>query len=195
MELNAQQLAELYDKQAITEVIMTYCRGIDHMDEQLIRSVFHPGSMHEHGFKGPSSDPTRPSTPEAPGDFVSFALGTLAGHTRTHHQLGNIFIELEGDIAFTEAYFTAFHRMRPKSDPKAGPMAFDTEMDFWVGGRYMDLMERRDGVWKISSRKATTDWQRIEAPSSMGMLSVPSHLASHQSREDLVYHRREALKA
>lgn len=194
MDPSAEELRELFHKQKITEVIMTYCRAIDHMDEALLRSVFHPDSQHEHGFKGPSSDPTAESSPGKPGDFVSFALATLSTHTHTHHQLGNIFVETENEnLAFTEAYFTAFHRMRPKSDPKSGPMAFDTEMDFWVGGRYMDRFERRHGRWKIACRKATTDWQRIEPPSSMGMPDVPNHLKSHQSRDDLVYHRRELL--
>ncbi len=194
MDPSPEDLRELFHKQKITEVIMTYCRAIDHMDEALLRSVFHPDSQHEHGFKGPSSDPSASSEPGKPGDFVSFALATLSTHTRTQHQLGNIFVEIENEnLAFTEAYFTAFHRMRPRSDPKAGPMAFDTEMDFWVGGRYMDRFERRHGKWKIACRKATTDWQRIESPSSMGMPDVPVHLQSHQSREDLVYHRREVL--
>src|SRR5690242_17286080 len=76
----------LLDKQACAEVMMTYCRAIDHRDEELLRSVFHPGSQHRHGvFSGPSSDSSRPSKPGEPGDFVAYALGVLATHFRTHH--------------------------------------------------------------------------------------------------------------
>ena len=56
-------LQQLLDKQACAEVMMTYCRAIDHLDEALLRSVFHPDSHHRHGFEGPSSDPSRPSQP------------------------------------------------------------------------------------------------------------------------------------
>ncbi|MEN3951842.1 nuclear transport factor 2 family protein [Iodidimonas sp. SYSU 1G8] len=182
---------EMLDKQAVAEVMMTYCRALDHRDEELLRSVFHPDSQHNHGFVGPSSDPSLPSAPGKPGDFVAYALEALSRMHRTHHQLGNIFVEVEGDVAYTEAYFTAYHRMRAKGDPLAAPNAYDTEMDLFVAGRYMDRMEKRDGVWKIVRRTATTDWQRIEPPSSTNHSSVPREMQSLQSRDDFVYRRRE----
>lgn len=184
------ELQALLDKQACAEVMITYCRAIDHMDEALLRSVFHPDSQHHHGFEGPSSDPNATG-----GDFVAYALGVLATHTHSHHQLGNILIELEPDgvTAFTEAYFTAYHRMRARGDPKAATNAYDTQMDFLVGGRYMDRMEKRDGVWKIACRVGMTDWTRIEPPASQGYFATPQDYRSRQSREDMVYHRRERL--
>ena len=185
------QLRALLDKQACAEVMMTYCRAIDHRDEALLRSVFHSDSYHRHGFRGPSSDPSRPSAPGEPGDFVAFALEVLATHRHTHHQLGNIFIELDDDgvTAFTEAYFTAYHRMRAKGDSLAAADAADTEMNLWVAGRYMDRMEKRDGVWKIAYRVGTTEWTRREAASSSGPASS-ADAASVQNRDDLVYRRR-----
>ena len=71
------EIRALLDKQAITEVIHRYARALDRLDEALLRSVFHPGSRHAHFFEGPSSDPSIPSRPGAPGDFVGFALGVL----------------------------------------------------------------------------------------------------------------------
>ena len=185
-------LQQLLDKQACAQVMMTYCRAIDHRDEELLRSVFHPRSQHRHGFIGPSSDPSRPSKPGEPGDFVAYALGVLATHTRTHHQLGNIFVEVDvgATVAYTEAYFTAFHRLRPKGDPLASATAYDTEMDVWVGGRYMDRMEKRGDVWKITHRTGLTDWQRIESPSSQGFNAVAPELRMQQNRDDFLYHRR-----
>lgn len=188
---SAQAVQEMLDKQAIAEVMMTYCRAIDHLDEPLLRSVFHPDSQHDHGFKGPSSDPNAKSGPGKPGDFVGYALQVLTGMTRTHHQLGNIFVEVHGDVAYTEAYFTAYHRVRAKGDPKAGPSASDTEMDLFVSGRYMDRMEKRDGVWKIARRTATTDWERLEPPSSMDYSRIPREAQSIQGKDDFVYRRRE----
>ncbi|MEN3975736.1 nuclear transport factor 2 family protein [Emcibacter sp. SYSU 3D8] len=188
---SAQALQELLDKQAIAEVMMTYCRALDHLDEPLLRSVFHPDSQHNHGFKGPSSDPAAKSEPGKPGDFVAYALQALTRMTRTHHQLGNIFVEVHGDVAYTEAYFTAYHRMRAKGDPKAGSDAYETQMDLFVSGRYMDRMEKRNGVWKIARRTATTDWERLEPPSPLSYARVPPELRSYQSREDFVYRRKD----
>ena len=188
-------LQRLLDKQACAEVMMTYCRAIDHRDEQLLRSVFHADSYHHHGFEGPSSDPKLPSKPGKPGDFVAFALEVLSTHTHTHHHLGNIFIEVEDDgvTAYTEAYFTAFHRMRAKGDKLAAANAYDTQMDFWVGGRYMDRQEKRNGVWKIASRIGMTDWTRVEAPASQGYFSTPLELRSQQNRKDTLYNREKLL--
>jgi hypothetical protein len=186
-------LQRLLDKQACAEVMMTYCRAIDHRDEALLRSVFHPDSYHRHGFEGPSSDPSRASSPGRPGDFVAFALGVLATHTHTHHQLGNIFVDVEPDgaTAFTEAYFTAYHRMRALGDPKAAANAYDTQMDLWVGGRYMDRMEKRAGVWGIVYRVGMTDWTRIEPPVSQGYFNTHPDLRSRQNRKDMLYRRRD----
>jgi SnoaL-like domain len=192
--MNEQMLTELLDKQSISDVIMTYARAIDRLDETMLRSVFHPDSQHAHGFEGPSSDPSLPSEPGKPGDFVAFAFGVLNTHTRTHHQLGNIFIELEGENAYAESYFTAYHRMRAKGDPKAAENAWDTEMDFWVGGRYLDRFQKRDGVWKIRHRTGLTDWMRTEPPASEGFVDIPEGLAGRRGEGDLVYRRREEFK-
>ncbi len=182
-----EKLEQLLAKQAITEVIFRYARAIDRMDETLLRSVFHPGSRHFHFFEGPSSDPSAPSSPEAPGDFVSFALGLLTTYSRTHHQMGNTLIDFEdADHANVETYFTAFHLVRPKSDPLAGAQAFDNEMDYFVGGRYIDRFECRDGEWRIVQRTGMTDWVRIEPSSSQGFDDIPSETVGHYAPDDLI---------
>lgn len=193
-QASPQAIQEMLDKQAIAEVMMTYCRALDRMDEEMLRSVFHPDSRHDHGFVGPSSDPARASADGKPADFVAYALQALSRMTRTHHQLGNIFVEVKGDVAYTEAYFTAYHRMRAKGDPKAGPNAHDTEMDLFVAGRYMDRMEKRNGVWKIARRTATTDWQRLEPPSPISYSTVPRASQSIQGKDDFVYRRWEVYR-
>jgi hypothetical protein len=192
--MSEDQLTQLLDKQAIADGVMTYARAIDRLDEAMLRSVFHPDSQHAHGFVGPSSDPSIPSSPGKPGDFVAYAFDVLNTHVRTHHQLGNLFIELDGDDAYVETYFTAYHRMRAKGDPQAAPNAFDTEMDFWVGGRYLDRFQKRDGIWKISHRTGLTDWMRTEPPCDQGYLDTPAELVGHRGEKDLVYRRRDVFK-
>ncbi len=132
---NEQRIAELLDRQDISDVIKTYARALDRFDEPLLRSVFHPDSQHAHGFQGPSSDPSLPSKPGDPKDFVAYAFEVLQTHSRTQHLLGNILIEVDGDNAYAETYFSAYHRMRALGDPLAASNAYDTEMDWLVGGR------------------------------------------------------------
>ncbi len=188
-----QRLRELLDKQEITEVIHTYARALDRLDEQLLRSVFHPDSQHAHGFVGPSSDPSLPSKPGEPKDFVAFAFDVLNTHSRTHHLLGNILIEVDGDNAYAETYFSAYHRMRAKGDPLAAENAYDNEMDWLVGGRYIDRFQRRDGVWKISHRTGLTDWMRTQPPTQQGFDGVPDEMRGKRGSEDLVFRSREVF--
>ena len=180
-------LQRLLDKQACVEVMMTYCRAIDRRDEALLRSVFHPDSRHRHGFEGPSSDPTSPSRPGRPGDFVAFALEFLVTCSVTHHQLG------DGKTAYTEGYFTAYHRRRAKGDPLAAANAAATEMDYWVGGRYLDRMEKRGSAWKIAYRTGTSDWTRVDPATVAANADGATDLRPRQDRSDIVYRRRGAF--
>lgn len=181
---------ELLAKQAITEVITRYARALDRMDEALLRSVFHPDSRHHHFYQGPSSAPDAPRPDDGgPRDFVEFAMGVLSTHTRTHHQLGNILIELQSpDNATAETYFTAWHRMRPIGDPQAAPNAWDTEMDYFVGGRYLDEFARRDGEWRIVRRTGMTDWTRLETPATQGFSAIAPETVGQYCPDDLSYH-------
>ena len=182
-----QALSELLAKQAITEVVFRYARAIDRLDETLLRSVFHPGSRHNHFYEGPSSDPEAPTRAESPGDFVAFALGVLATFSRTHHQLGNTLIEFaDNENARVESYFTAFHRMRPRGDPLAAENAYDTEMDYFVGGRYIDRFALRDGEWKIIERVGITDWTRVEPPASQGFGDIDPRTVGHHAPDDFI---------
>ncbi len=179
---------ELMAREAIRDVIHRYARAIDRLDETLLRSVFHPGSRHNHFYEGPSSDPSLSGSAEDPGDFVTFALGLLGTFRRTHHQLGNTLIEFDGDeVARVESYFTAYHLMRASSDPLAGPNAYDCEMDYFVGGRYVDRFEYRDGRWKIAERTGLTDWMRLEPACSQGLADLPESVVGQRHPQDFIY--------
>jgi hypothetical protein len=83
--------------------------------------------------------------------------------------------------------------MRAKGDKLAAANAWDTQMDYWVGGRYMDRMEKRDGVWRIATRIGMTDWTRVDPPTSQGYFNTPVELRSQQNRKDTLYHRERLL--
>lgn len=150
LEELAQQVAALRDRQQIQELCHLYCRALDRADEALLRSVFHPDSTHSHGpFKGPSSE------------FCGYAMDVIHFVERTQHHLSNTTISLHGDVAFGESYFLAYHRV-PKGRPGEGVMAHhDVTVDeeLFIGGRYNDRYERRDGVWKIAHRTGVHDWE------------------------------------
>jgi hypothetical protein len=132
----------LLDKQAISEVLMRYCRAIDRRDADLMRRVYWPDAIDDHAvFKGDV---------EA---FIAYSFPFMEGVVSSH-AISNILIDICGpDEAFSECYFSAFH------DFPAG----QGRLERTVGGRYLDLHQRRGCEWRIKSRTLAIDWY-TEAP-------------------------------
>lgn len=137
-----EQIQALLDKQSIYEVLVTYCRGVDRCDEDLIRAAFHDDSYDDHGYwKGPGHD------------LAPFLADRLRkANASTTHSIGNVLIELDGDLARSEAQVYAT-LIRRGSDP--------VEIDV-VGARYLDRFSRRAGTWRIDHRTVVLDWRKTE---------------------------------
>jgi len=159
-------LRMLADKQEIHEVMMRYCRAVDRVDEELLRSVYHPDAIDNHGlFNGKASD------------FVPWCIEHLReAYTATQHFVGNELIEIDGDRAFCEFYFVAYHRYERKGEPR----------HMSAGGRYVDRWERRNGEWRIAERNVVVDWQRVDKVHEPAAGKITFGI---RSREDLVYQR------
>jgi SnoaL-like domain len=137
-----EHIQALLDKQSIYEVLVTYCRGIDRCDEDLIRSAFHDDSYDDHGYwKGPG---------HALAPFLADRL--RKANSATTHSVTNVLIELDGDLARSEAQVHAT-LVRKGSDPVAADV---------VGARYLDRFSRRAGIWRIEHRVVVLDWRKTE---------------------------------
>ncbi len=172
------ELRALLDKQAITEVIHRYARALDRCDIELLRSCFHPDSTHDHGeFEGPSLK------------FCDWAMELLQRLTATQHHIGNVLIELDGDRAFSETYWVAYHRIPADAGGSGVVAGRGAETDLFIGGRYVDRFERRAGAWKIARRVGLHDWQRFEPASDAGFFNSEPRKRGVRSRADLSYFR------
>ena len=142
----ADDLQSLLDREAIRDVLMRYCRGIDRCDRSLLEGAYWPEAIDDHGnFSGKRDE------------FIDWCLPLLRERMdQTTHFLGNILIRLDGDSAGVETYFEAYHRIR-----RDGAEPYDAVL----GGRYLDRMEKRGGEWRIADRIAIYDWAR-EYPDS-----------------------------
>ena len=106
----------LFDKQEVYELLMRYCRAIDRCDKPLLRSVYHADATDDHGvFKGKALD------------FCEWVMATLRTMKLTTHSISNVLIEVDGDVAYGEAYFVAYHRIEREGK----------DYDHVVGGRYI----------------------------------------------------------
>lgn len=130
----------LLDKQAVTEVLLGYCRAIDRRDADLMRQVYWPDAIDDHAvFKGTVEE------------FIAYSFPFLEGVV-SQHRITNILIDITGaDSAFSECYFSAFHDF-PAEDGTPG------RLERIVGGRYLDRHERRADKWRIIHRTLVLDW-------------------------------------
>jgi hypothetical protein len=128
----------------IRQVLYRYCRGVDRGDQALLRSVYHADATDDHGtWKGRGQD------------FAAYIVESMDRQSPgSQHHITNVLIELDGDAAAVESYFLALH---PYRTAEGAP-----EKTAFVGGRYLDRFERREGAWRIGARQVVLDWTRAE---------------------------------
>ena len=88
------------------------------------------------------------------------------------HQVTNVIIELDGDLARTESYVTAALRLNDDGELK----------QITVGGRYLDRWSRRDGRWGIDRRDYVQDFDDIRSVTATAVLG-----RGQRDKSDLSY--------
>jgi hypothetical protein len=152
MPVATPDLQTLAAKQAITENLHRYCRAMDRMDRTLALSCWHPRGTDEH-------TPLFSGTGDA---FVEWVWAIHEPMLLTRHMLTNILIEVDGDEAWSESYWTV--QLRIERDGGI--------MDLWSGGRYVDHHRAIDGQWAFVHRRSVHDWDRV-APLDLSMANFP----------------------
>lgn len=157
------KLTYLSDRREIEDVIARYTRGVDRLDRDAIMSVYHEDACDDHScFVGNREQ------------FFDWVEGMHRQHHHaTMHLAGSITAEIDGVTAHVETYylFAAINKV-------GAPFTF-------VGGRYLDRMEKRDGRWGIVQRKCLTDWaapsinDRAESKTPEGRPNF-LHMAAHE---------------
>jgi hypothetical protein len=136
-------LQRLLDEHAIRRRLFEYCRGVDRLDVELVRGVYHPDGTDDHGsFVGLGID------------FADYALPRMGENFEaTMHVIGNTIIDFAGaDTAFVESQVVAYQQRR--NDDGCFLETF--------GGRYVDRFERRHDDWRIADRLCVHDWDKVE---------------------------------
>ncbi len=124
---------------ALRRLILTYARGVDRLDEALVRAVFWDDAVIELGtiYRG------------GPSGFAEVAIGFMGAMAATRHQIGNTLVELETPMrAAMESYVTAWHRLETPEGVRT----------LEVLGRYLTRAEQRDGIWRIVYHCEVIDW-------------------------------------
>lgn len=155
MDANGDQMRALLDRDGIRQCIERLARGEDRRNGEMIKASYWPDSVTDYGV--------------FQGDFDAYYAWVIPGAdaiANTQHVLGQSHIELGGDSARAETHVVSYHRVNMGEE----------ERDTCIGGRYLDVMERRAGEWRIASRTMLYDWYQDWGASidwSQGVMGLP----------------------
>jgi hypothetical protein len=143
------ELQELIDQHALRELVVAYCRAIDRRDVNVMKTLYHPGAIDDHGclFYGTAEE------------FLLFLPGPVTKFEMTTHHITNSLFKVAGDYAEGESSLIAAHVTRENS-----------LRNLIVSGRYLDEFERRNGEWRFSHRLALMDWANLPAEAIVELL-------------------------
>lgn len=140
MNTESRVVAELVARQQITDVLHSYCRGLDRMDRPLADRVWHCDGTADYGpgYRGSGSG------------FLDFVWDVHLKLEKHSHMVGNTIIEVDVSTgtATSETYVSVWLRSAPESG---------TVVDKYHRGRYLDRWSFRDDRWAIDHRMYVGD--------------------------------------
>jgi hypothetical protein len=174
---------QLADEWAIANRLHQYCRACDRHDSALLRSVFHDDAVIHHP---PLNAPV--------DEFCRNLIEFVHGLGPSLHYISNLLIEFEDGIAYTEAYFTAWHHLPADMAPNAVFSAHKPGVgeDVHLGGRYFNWFKRREGCWRVSRHTTIVEWERWEVTNNRTALTDLGRRLSRFDRGDPAYERSAA---
>lgn len=159
----------LMDRTQILDCISRHARGCDRHDIDLITSAYHSDGSDEHGH-AVNSGPT----------YGEWANKSHAETSRVHtHHITTHTCEIDGDTAHTESYVIVVL------------IGTDGKSAQFITGRYIDRLERREGVWRIAIRRSTVEGMFIADARVLqsSFFTDKGYLVGTRDKSDLSYAR------
>lgn len=169
-------LQELLDREAIRDVLLRYCRGVDRCDEQTLLSAYHDDATDDHGlYSGSAGGWARYCI-----DYGRGLVDLAHGNEGTRHEVQNVQFEFCGrDLAHVESYVVARH-FRQKTSAGLRNLVFL--------GRFIDQVERRAGEWRIAHRVFVLDQYYEHSCAVQDDFAVLTNIVrGRRDREDPLY--------
>jgi len=169
-EATAERVRNLLDRDAILQVLLRNARGLDRMDDDLLRACYFDDAIDDHGhYVGP------------PDGFIRYGRLVSEQYRSTQHTIGNHVCEVEGDDAWSE---TCFQFIGVAERP---PHLF-------ACGRYVDHFQRRNGEWRIANRITLIEGRFDLLDSTSPGSRIPAYGPdesdpARRDRNDISYHR------
>ena len=145
------------DRVMIQDVVYRWCRAVDRLDREGMLEVFYPGAIDSHGpYIGPVEG------------LVDWVMTRHEPIPFSGHFIGNMLIEFAAeDVALVESYVRTIQQYPASAKGQLSQLTGgasgspDRAVDMFTSSRYLDRMEKRDGIWKIAHRTLIQDWKQL----------------------------------
>jgi hypothetical protein len=158
---------QLKDRQDIFDCIQRESRARDRQDVDMIAGCWWEDGVDEHGSV----------VTEAPAYAARSNAGHGANFNMTSHNITNHTCELEGDTAYCESYVVG------------GLFWLDGKTTTIAFGRYLDQLQKRNGEWRIVTRRCTIEMSADTDGTWVYSKNVKGFLKGLWNREDPSYER------
>lgn len=174
--------SRLADRAEIVDLMARYAQGVDRRDWAVVRETYHVDAHDDHGeYKGGIDG------------FIDWVSRRHKKVEQSMHFLGNCLIEFAGpDTALVETYFIA--RQTYAADAAAartmvvgGGEPGRLEAEIW--GRYVDVAERREGVWRTAQRVVVFEVMQVHPATGLPLGETWAH--QHRDPSDPLYAMRK----
>ncbi|MCZ4551046.1 nuclear transport factor 2 family protein [Gordonia rubripertincta] len=161
------ELRRVLDEAAIGRVIAQNFRAADRCDLEMLKASYWPDASYWHIFSSGNA-----------WDSMEKLVVMLSETTESGtHNLGSMVIEINEDVAACESNSTNFLRVKSPDGP----------VSVMITARILDRFERRNGEWRIATRRILPAWQ-MNAAAMMGEEAVELHFSGgRQGLEDPSY--------
>lgn len=132
-------LQSLLDERDITRLCYRYGTALDTKDWPLLRTCFTEDAVTVYEGLGQF---------EGPAAIEDVCRGALGALDRSHHLIGNVTVDVDGDTATAQCYLHAQH---VKAGTEGGEL-------YVVAGRYTDRLVRGPEGWRFAHRHLETWW-------------------------------------
>jgi SnoaL-like domain len=167
MEELLRTVRHLKDRQDILDCIQRESRARDRQDTAQIAGCWWEDGVDEHG-------PIITGMPDYP---EKANLGHRSNFHMTSHNITNHLCEIDGDTAYCESYVVG------------GLFWLDGKTTTIAFGRYIDQLEKRDGEWRMLTRRCTIEMTANTDASWVYSQNVKGFLKAQWSKDDPSYER------
>ena len=180
----AMTVEELIAREEIRTSILRHFRAADRLDIELERKAFWEDG---HFINGPVEGPLT--------EFIGPLFGEIlpGSFDLVMHYAQNMLITLEGDAAFVELYATAYHAIADDPAVIAGVIGEAKFAEFGndasrryemlVGVRYVIVMQRRSGEWRIYTMQPIIEWTRVQHCDAITVGGLPAAMPTKACKD------------